>query len=48
MSLTSFDARTKPGTTFGLNFDSALFLGAISLYHFVLGVHMGLDVQNVG
>ena len=48
VSLTCFDARTKPGTTFGLKFDSALFLGAISLYHFVQGVHMGLNVHHVG
>ena len=45
MSLTSFDARTKPGTTFGLKFDSAFFLGAISLYHMVQGVAMGQNVQ---
>ena len=47
MSLTSFDARTKPGTTFGLKFDSAVFLGAISFYHFLEGVNMGRSVRSV-
>jgi len=46
MSLTSFDARTKPGTTFGLKFDSAVFLGAISFYHFLEGVSMGRNVRS--
>ena len=45
ISLTSFDARTKPGPTDRPSLDLGFFLAAVSIYNLVRGVEMGQDVK---
>ena len=45
ISLTSFDARTKPEPTDKPSLELCFFLVALSIYNFLLGLEMGQDVK---
>ena len=45
ISLTSFDARTKPEPTDKPSLELCFFLAALSIYNFLLGLELGQDVK---
>ena len=45
ISLTSFDAKTKPGPTDRPSPDLAVFLAAIATYNLLTGIQLGQDVK---
>ena len=45
ISLTSFDARTKPEPTDKPSLELCFFLAALSIYNFLLGLDLGQDVK---
>ena len=45
ISLTSFDAKTKPEPTDKPSLQLGFFLLALSIYNFLLGLQMGQDVK---
>ena len=45
ISLTSFDARTRPEPTDRPSLELCFFLAALSIYNFLLGLELGQDVK---
>ena len=45
ISLTSFDARTRPEPTDKPSLELCFFLAALSVYNFLLGLQLGQDVK---